>query len=226
MGAWGYGSFENDSALDWASGVTSVADVRKPFERLKQETDAADNGGEMVLDADFASELMAAAECVALMMGRVIPGFPEDLQQRLADAGGPDDLLFHQARNAVMHVTRKSELAELWEEAAEGEDTNDWLVEISELVDRLNPELEYYPPSLPEVSAEDTEGEAPVCAFCRLPVSESEFVGMNVTHYEDIMESSRIMPIHLKCLNARLHHSTAIIEFKFDPDRPIDLDDL
>ena len=29
MGAWGSGSFENDTALDWAGGVESVADVRE-----------------------------------------------------------------------------------------------------------------------------------------------------------------------------------------------------
>ena len=33
MGAWGSGSFENDSALDWAGSVQSLADVRKPFDR-------------------------------------------------------------------------------------------------------------------------------------------------------------------------------------------------
>ena len=35
MGAWGSGSFENDTALDWAAEVRSVEDVGKPFERLK-----------------------------------------------------------------------------------------------------------------------------------------------------------------------------------------------
>ena len=44
MGAWGSGSFENDIAMDWAAEIQSVADVRKPFERLKQDTDAAEEG--------------------------------------------------------------------------------------------------------------------------------------------------------------------------------------
>ena len=48
MGAWGSGSFENDTALDWAAEVRSVEDVGKPFERLK----AAGSGS---IDADLAA---------------------------------------------------------------------------------------------------------------------------------------------------------------------------
>ena len=56
MGAWGSGSFENDTALDWAGDVRSVEDVRKPFEQLKR------GRIEACVDADFACELLAAAE--------------------------------------------------------------------------------------------------------------------------------------------------------------------
>src|SRR5688500_7596290 len=118
MGAWGVGSFENDTAMDWAASVQSVDDVRKPFERLKRETDAHGTGPELVVDSDFACELIAAAETVAMLLGRRIADFPEDLVERLSGAGEPDNLLFHQARNGVLHVMRNSELAELWEEAA------------------------------------------------------------------------------------------------------------
>ena len=118
MGAWGSGCFENDTALDWAGDVASAEDVRKPFEQLKRETDGHMGPGELVLDPDFACELLAAAECVATMMGRSGPDFPPDLAKRLANAGKPDNLLYHQARNAILHVLRCSELAELWEETA------------------------------------------------------------------------------------------------------------
>ena len=142
MGAWGAGSFENDTALDWAAGVQSVDEVRRPFAQLKQDSDADAGEGELFVDADFACELLAAAECVAAMMGRPSRDLPEELAQRLSAAGEPDNLLFHQARNAVLHVMRNSELAELWEEAAAESGENEWLATLTNLVDRLNPEID------------------------------------------------------------------------------------
>ena len=124
MGAWGSGSFENDTALDWAGGVESVADVSRPFDQVKTDTDTAPEGPNLILDADFASELIAAAETVAMMMGRRSRDFPEELAQSLASASEPDDLLFHQARNGALHAMRNSELDELWEEAAEEDVAN------------------------------------------------------------------------------------------------------
>ena len=118
MGAWGAGSFENDTALDWAADVQSIDDVRRPFAQLKQDTDAYSGKGELFVDADFACELLAAAECVAAMLARPSRDLPDDLAKRLSGQGEPENLLFHQARNAVLHVMRSSELAELWEEAA------------------------------------------------------------------------------------------------------------
>lgn len=225
MGAWGTGSFENDDALDWTYDVQSPADVSKPFERLKRESDVHPQGGDMYIEADFACELIAAAECVAMMMGRVVPDFPPELRSVLANAPEPDALLFHQARNATLSVMRNSELAELWEEASESEDTNPWLAELTALIERLNPDIDYVP-VLPDVDDLDIEEELPQCAFCRKPVEQNEFYGMNVTEYGDIFESSRTLPIHLACLNSRLNHKTAVIAFRDDPDRPIDLDKL
>jgi hypothetical protein len=34
------------------------------------------------------------------------------------------------------------------------------------------------------------------------------------------------MWLHLKCLNARLHHKHAIVDLKFDPNNMPDLDQL
>ena len=73
MGAWGAGSFENDTALDWAGAVRSLADVRGPFDRLKALTDAREDGGAQVVDSDLASELIAAAETVAMLSGAQDP---------------------------------------------------------------------------------------------------------------------------------------------------------
>jgi hypothetical protein len=225
MGAWGSGSFENDTALDWAGEVRAVDDVRAPFERLKHDTDAHEGEGELVVDADFACELLAAAECVAFTMGRRGRDFPEELAERLAGSGEPDDLLFHQARNAVLHVMRKSELAELWEEAAEESGANEWLAELTRLIDRLNPELEATPWEPKEVEQKVGAPAGP-CAFCDQPVSRDEMWLMTLFDATNKLSFDRGFWFHLPCLNARLHHKHAVANLKFDPDSLPDLDKL
>ena len=225
MGAWGAGSFENDTAMDWAASVRSLDDVRRPFERLKTETDAHSGEAELVVDSDFGCELIAAAETVAMMLGRRVPDFPADLAQRLAGAGEPDSLLFHQARNAVLHAMRNSELAELWEEAAAESGINEWNEELTRLIDRLNPDIEFEPWQ-PEEIEQNAGGPAGPCAFCDRPVGKDELFGMNLHDYSDRMSFSRGFWFHLPCLNARLHHKHAIADLKFDPDNMPDLDQL
>jgi hypothetical protein len=60
MGAWGAGGFENDTALDFAATVESVDDIAAAFAAAPGET----------IDADTASIVISAAECVAAMLGR------------------------------------------------------------------------------------------------------------------------------------------------------------
>jgi hypothetical protein len=229
MGAWGAGSFDNDTAMDWTARVQSVEDVRKPFERLKRDTDAYTGEGELVVDSDFACELIAAAECVAMMLGRRIPDFPADLADRLAGAGEPDSLLFHQARNAVLHAMRNSELAELWEEATEDGEPNEWLAEMTRLIDRLNPEVEFEPWDKEHIEAKvgaPLDQGAGTCAFCNKPIVHEELWGTSVYDAYNMNSIGRGFWLHLPCLNARLHHKHAIADLKFDPDNMPDLDKL
>jgi hypothetical protein len=222
MGAWGAGSFENDTAMDWTYDVRSVADVRAPFDRLKVITDES-APEEPVLDADFACELVAAAETVALLMGRRSRDFPEELAARFAGTDGPDDLLFHQARNAVLYVLRKSELAELWEEGVEEGGANQWHVEMTGLIDRLNPDIEPIPWTDEDIEQHAGSSAGP-CAFCDKPVPRTELFGISVTDYSTMDSMGRGFWTHLACLNARLHHKHVIADLKFDPDRPFDPD--
>ena len=229
MGAWGSGSFENDTAMDWAAAVASVDDVRKPFDRLKTETDAHAGEGELDVDSDFACELLAAAETVAMLLGRRTPDFPADLAQRLAGAGEPDSLLFHQARNAVLHVMRHSELAELWAEASEDGAPNDWLAELTRLIDRLNPEVDFEPWDKEHIEAKVGVPLADVggtCAFCDQPVARDELWGLSLYDAYNMNSIGHGFWAHLPCLNARLHHKHAIADLKFDPDNMPDLDQL
>ena len=225
MGAWGSGSFENDTALDWAAEVESLAEVGRPFERLKALKDSGEEGRTPSIDADLACELVAAAETVAMLMGRVVPGFPEALRERLADAVEPDDALYHAARSAVCEVLRNSELAELWAEGVEEGGANEWHVAITGLIDRLNPDLEFTPWEPAEIEAV-AGGPAGPCAFCDQPVDRGHLFGMNIRDYSDRMSFDQGLWFHLPCLNARLHHKHAILDLKFDPDRMPDLDDL
>ena len=229
MGAWGAGSFENDTARDWAEAVQSLDDVRKPFERLKEITDAKDGGEELMLDSNFGCELIAAAETVAMMLGRRSPGFPGELAQRLATAGEPDNLLYHQARNAVLHVMRNSELAELWEEAGGDAESNEWLAEMTRLIDRLNPEVEFEPWDQQHIEANvgaPLSEEGGTCAFCDQPVAPEELWGINIYDAYNMNSMGQGRWLHLPCLNARLHHKHAIADLKFDPDNMPDLDQL
>lgn len=228
MGAWGSGSFENDAAMDWAAGVKSIDDVRAPFDRLKRATDATkgkSTSAKYAADADYACELLAAAETVAMLMGRRSRDFPDDLADRLADAGEPDNLLYHQARNAVLHVMRKSELAELWAEGTEEGGENEWLAELTRLIDRLNPDVEPRPWQ-PEEIKEKVGAVAGPCAFCGKPVSQDEMFMMTIYDAANRVSGERGFWLHLPCLNARMHHKHAIANLKFDPKNMPDLDKL
>jgi hypothetical protein len=206
MGAWGSGSFENDAALDWAGEVQSIDDVRKPFDRLKAE----DSG---TVDADLACEVVAAAETVAMLMGRKSPDFPEDLAERLS--GELDNAVYHQARSALMQVMRNSELAELWQEGAEETGNNVWLAAMSGLIDRLNPDVE--PAPWPKEEMEKAAGPMQSCAFCDQPIASEELFMMTLYDASNRLSGGRGLWMHLRCLNSRMHHTHAVIDLKFDP---------
>ena len=207
MGAWGSGSFENDAALDWAAGVQSIDEVSAPFDRLRAE----DSGS---IDADLASEVVAAAETVAMLMGRKSPDFPDDLAERIS--GELDSNVYHQARSALMQVIRNSELAELWEEGAAETGNNEWLASLTGLIERLNPDVEAAP--WPDEEIEKVAGPMQACAFCDQPIDQDELFMMTLYDASNRLSGGRGMWMHLNCLNSRLHHKHAVINLKFDPN--------
>jgi hypothetical protein len=207
MGAWGSGSFENDAALDWAAGVQSIDDVRGPFDRLKAE----DSGH---VDVDLASEVVAAAETVAMLMGRKSPDFPDDLAERIS--GELDSKVYHRARSALIQVMRNSELAELWQESAEETGNNEWLASLTGLIERLNPDVEAAP--WPDEEIAKVAGPMQTCAFCDQPIDQSELFMMTLYDASNRLSGGRGMWMHLNCLNSRLHHKHAVINLKFDPN--------
>lgn len=123
MGTWSESNFGNDAALDFAFGVNDIGALERAFQ-------AVDGGW---TDADVASDALAAAECVAAMLGHLAPDLPDDLKPVLAEMGPPSDVLIAAAKEAVRKVMTSSELLELWSE----DNPEAWLAVNEGLLQRL-----------------------------------------------------------------------------------------
>ena len=112
MGAWGYGPFENDDALDWLGELVAAKNWR-PVEAALAAV-AGDDARE--LGSRECSAALAACEMVAAKLGRPLPGLPSEASGWLATVGAPDTALPDVAREAIAAIRRESELRDLWEE--------------------------------------------------------------------------------------------------------------
>ena len=152
MGAWGEGHFENDTALDW------IYDLKPPKKRLFGLLQAdpisycLDTVTPVIdshyVDADAACELLAAAECIALVRGHPAHELPEDIhdwhqQIKHIHTQAGEDHIVQWVIEAVQRVKSptESELNELWEET---EDYPNWLAAVDDLIERLR-----LPPEMP-----------------------------------------------------------------------------
>jgi hypothetical protein len=134
MGAWGPGSFDNDSALDWLSMEFEPEGASAVIAALKRVANLTDDA---YLDVDDASAAVAAAEIFAAARNDDMSRLPERLhliatqsQREFAEPGLP--LI---ACGAVARVLRQSELNDLWSE--DGAD-NPWRAEMLKLSSRLS----------------------------------------------------------------------------------------
>lgn len=135
MGAWGPGSFDNDSALDWLNGLTDSEDDGALIDALADVLDAEEGD---YLDADVGMPAVAAAEVIAALGGRRAQKLPVSLEEWIA-AQTPEvarELVDKHAADALEALGRvsdgpSSELAELWDGAA------DWRAAIDDLAARL-----------------------------------------------------------------------------------------
>ena len=114
MGAWGHGSFENDSALDWVKDAFKPGGAAAVEAALRYAVESAEDA---YLDIDEASAVVAAAEFVAAArdgdlskLGTVRNDFVAHRQALTSPH------LLPLARKALERVLRKSELQELWTE--------------------------------------------------------------------------------------------------------------
>lgn len=133
MGAWGTGSFENDSASDWVYELEAARDIGPVRAALEAVLAAARDD----LDAEVATTGLAAAEVVAALNGRAGPAIPEEVRDWVAHH--PSETaseLLASARDAVDAILADSELRDLWEES---EEFLAWQADVAELRVRLEP---------------------------------------------------------------------------------------
>jgi hypothetical protein len=134
MGAWATGNFDNDTACDWAYDLEDTEDLTLVSQTLARVTET----GEEYLDADVASEALAACEVVARLQGKWGPRdaytepadkwvetHPMKVPKQLAD----------QAQSVIERILRSpSELLELWEESDDG---SEWRKVLADLKTRV-----------------------------------------------------------------------------------------
>ena len=134
MGAWGTGTFDNDTAGDWAYGLEEVDDLSL----VTHTIDAVLSVGSEYLDADQGSEALAACEVVARLQGRWGPrnSYTEAVDEWVAAHDmTPSEELIDKACKAIDRVLAEpSELLELWDEGG----TNDeWHAAVEDLRSRV-----------------------------------------------------------------------------------------
>ena len=132
MGASGYGTFDNDDAMEWLDGFGSDG-ASSAHVALEAVTglDPLD-----YLETTEAAQALAAAEIVAAARDGDTSRLPKDAAARLKDNAAKINAakLVGPARRAVMRVLKSSELKEQWEESPDAED---WEMDVRELLERL-----------------------------------------------------------------------------------------
>ena len=150
MGAWDAGSFQNDTALDWAGSLSESGDIaviRTALIRVVEERRSyrpsfigrllGRRSVEPYLEADVASEGLAAAEIVAFWLGHPDQHFPDYLREWAGhNASSFSSEFVTLARQAVSTIKTKSELKDLWEEGG-GIVAPKWHAAIADLEQRL-----------------------------------------------------------------------------------------
>lgn len=128
MGTWDYHNFDNDDAADFAEAFRLNPNEASLYEVLATAAEADD-----YLEADEASQALAAAEIVAAILGHPAADFLPGLLLAVNGMEVDDDLA-DLAVEAVEAVVRKSELQEEW---ANSPDYPQWQQQQQDLLTRL-----------------------------------------------------------------------------------------
>lgn len=135
MGAWDVGTFDNDTACDWAFELHGVEDLTV----VRHAIEAVLVTGHDYLDADLACEALAACEVIARLQGKW--GHRSDHTEVIdrwveAHPLKPSPELLQHAVEAIDRILGEaSELRELWDES---DDSAKWRAEVAELRTRVS----------------------------------------------------------------------------------------
>lgn len=133
MGAWGVLALENDAASDWAFAMAESNGLEPVTAAF-----AAVEGSEDYLDADIASEALAACEVLVRLQGRAgyTSAYSEAIDTWVAEHSLTVPTELRVRAHAVIGriLGDDSELRELWDEAA---DASDWHAAVSDLRERV-----------------------------------------------------------------------------------------
>jgi hypothetical protein len=132
MGAWGFGSFENDSALDWVNDLIDCDDTSA----IESAIASATISPEDYLEIDEGCAAIAAGEVVAAFLQRPAAALPPDVSEWIRQhprSVSPE--LTKQALSAIDRVAgENSEIRELCEES---DGFDEWRAGIDDLRSRL-----------------------------------------------------------------------------------------
>jgi hypothetical protein len=130
MGSWSQEPFGNDTAGDWAYGLTETKDLSY----VETALDKVLSIGSGYLEATEAEEAVAAIEVLAKLLGKGTQSdaYTEDADAWVAALGiKPDTALLMKAQRVIDRILgADSELLELWQE---GEDDGAWRSTITAL---------------------------------------------------------------------------------------------
>ena len=135
MGAWGTGSFDNDTACDWAYDLKETSDLSL----IEGALDKVLNIGGEYLGASVAEEALAAAEAVARLKGNwgIRDSYTETMDRWVETTRlTPPQALVEKALRAIERsLSGPSELLELW---GETEEFTAWEESVKDLIKRLS----------------------------------------------------------------------------------------
>lgn len=129
MGAWGAGSFDNDTAMDWIGQLERHG--------LDAIIDAIEAIGEGFIDSDEGSVAIAAGEVVAALRGKPAKELPDDVVAWVAASRADLEVspeIIRDIARVIREVRSRDELHDLWDDEGAAE----WLAVVDKLLARLS----------------------------------------------------------------------------------------
>lgn len=131
MGAWDFGTFDNDDATDWLYDLEESSDTSVIQAALEAVTDSDDDD----LEPPDCICALAAAEIVAALRGYPLEKLPENALAWVDAHDGLDvATLVPSALTAIERIRSNAEAKELWDDS----DADAWQASLDDLVSRLN----------------------------------------------------------------------------------------